>query len=644
MNKMDFKMESEQIAQIMGTVGSPLIVIAELIKNAVDISAKKIDVYYSKKDKEIIVKNDYKGFSISEIEKIYKPGLSSKKKEGYIKNDQGGYLTGSKGLGLLSVFLLCNKAEIYTVSENHKEYKIIMERDNGTVDVSKISDKEIEPYTKIILTNVDEEIISLLSSEAEIRKLRHICTYLYKRNVMYFPDIVLHIPGEKASSVNFACAFPPMSYNITFEFNKEKQELNLSYVGSDNDNKGEISFNRFDIESLKRVLKDCCHIENPINTRTNIEQLLEDFSYVPSFEGRILVYEQKNAGKELKTYGPGVNIYINDYALYNYLAEENDWLGLADFSQRKKATRLKPHNVFGYVNFPCFNESNERLRISNERADFIQDMIYLKLMYLLKGVVMFAIFNIDVADKEKRHNKVHDNGDKKKDNIPAISNEELKIKDEELKIKEDHNSKGNNIILPVPATDLEDSTQGGSCKGEQIYAKDSVVLQGKSISEEKYAPRKSTSDKLEYTVQDGEIIKSIQNNSELGKKINAIVYELSKLSVKNYPYSNAFLFRTLIESATLYASTKEQKIAFTDKALETSVGNALDYFSNNTGKGKKIEVATKQVRAWREAVQKRKLIDLLNGYIHKDYPVDEDLILGMWSTMKSYIIACIKLI
>lgn len=105
-------------------------------------------------------------------------------------------------------------------------------------------------------------------------------------------------------------------------------------------------------------------IKETIPTRTN-DLLLSDFSSVPTFEGRILVYEKSLAGAQLKTYGAGVNVYVNEFALYNYLAEENDWLGLADYSQRKKVTRLKPHNVFGYVNFPEFDENEEILRISN---------------------------------------------------------------------------------------------------------------------------------------------------------------------------------------------------------------------------------------------------------------------------------------
>ena len=55
MTKEKLKMSSAQIAQIMGTVGSPLIVISELLKNAVDASAKNIDVYYDFDSKSISI-------------------------------------------------------------------------------------------------------------------------------------------------------------------------------------------------------------------------------------------------------------------------------------------------------------------------------------------------------------------------------------------------------------------------------------------------------------------------------------------------------------------------------------------------------------------------------------------------------------
>lgn len=54
MAKEKLKMDSAQIARIMGTVGSPLIVISELLKNAVDASAENIDIYYDFDSKSIL--------------------------------------------------------------------------------------------------------------------------------------------------------------------------------------------------------------------------------------------------------------------------------------------------------------------------------------------------------------------------------------------------------------------------------------------------------------------------------------------------------------------------------------------------------------------------------------------------------------
>lgn len=52
-------------------------------------------------------------------------------------------------------------------------------------------------------------------------------------------------------------------------------------------------------------------IKETIPTRTN-DLFLSDFSSVPTFEGKILVYEKSLAGAQLKTYGAGVNVYVNE--------------------------------------------------------------------------------------------------------------------------------------------------------------------------------------------------------------------------------------------------------------------------------------------------------------------------------------------
>ncbi len=630
MAKKQFRMTATQIARTVGTVGSPLIVISELLKNAVDASAKKIDISYDSENSIVAIENDYKGFPIKEIETLFTPGSSSKKTGGNLKNEYGMFLAGSKGLGLLSVFLLCDEAEILTVSADQKIRKVILNKNSGTVE-DDVTDQQFEKnFTRVVLKNVSQEVIDFLSSEIEVRKLRHICSYLYKNKnpEAHFPKMLLHISGQETREINFSCDFPPMLYDVHFCFQKKSGELSFSCDSQGKPiNSQKIVLKKFDLDSLQKTMLSHYGIKETIPTRTN-ELFKEDFSEVPSFEGRVLVYEKGLAGAQLKTYGAGVNVYVNDFALYNYLAEENDWLGLADYSQRKKVTRLKPHNVFGYVNFPCFDENVESLQISNERADFIQDLTFSKLMYLLKGVVMFIIFNIDVADKNPKY-KGASNSDQSKpyeDNTNSL--------EDGGSTADDGSEEEGNAGSDSQAEAGQENSDAGL---DETAENDTDTY----LPENAYKPKQNVRKHLEFTREDGKIINDLKDVSNLCNKIYNIVFELSKLDLQVHRYSIAYLFRALIESSTKYLSQRQSKVVFNDKSLETSVTSALNYFANNHKKD--VPLSKKQIATWRDTVSKRKLIDILNEYIHNELLVDTGFLQETWSTMKGYVIACLSI-
>jgi hypothetical protein len=605
-----FKMDSRQIAEIMGTVGSPLIVIAELIKNAVDASAKNILVSYDLNDRTIVVENDYKGLSINEIENLYMPGISEKKNADNLKNENGMFLTGSKGLGLLSVFLLCNKAAIITTPKDQNTYKILLNKETGTVDEQILKEEFERHFTRIILQEVDIETIRFLSSEPEVRKLRHICTNLYKSNEIPFPQMTLHINNQEPVKINFLCKFPPMLYDINFSYNKNSKQITFC-LNSPNKaiNSEEVIFTDFSLNGLEKVMLEKYKIKYTIPTRTNTNFTFSNFDNVPSFEGRILVYERNSAGSQLRTYGAGVNVYINDFALYNYLAEENDWLGLADYSQRKKNTRVKPHTVFGYVNFPSFNENKEALKISNERADFIQDTIFRKLLYLLKGVVMFSVFNIDVADKNPSY-----------------------------KVSEEEKNNNSNINM---ANDTPPQRNSNNYR-EQNNIDSSVEKLGNSnyTPESLYKPKKNIPKNLIFTKEEGNIIDRLNGVNDLGNKIYNIVFELSKLDLQVHRYSITFLYRALLESATKYYTTKNTSVIFVDNSLEAALVKVINYLSKKHQKGDPLSIKTIQI--WGKKIKDEKLIDSLNQYIHHEHPIDAHLIIESWNSMKGYIIKCLS--
>lgn len=629
MAEQQFTMSSSQIAEIMGTVGSPLIVVSELLKNAVDASAETINICYNRDERTITVENDYKGFTFEEIEKIACPGVSSKKQATNLTNERGMFLTGSKGLGLLSVFLLCERAEIFTAAKDKKIYKITLDKGNGTIEQSITEQVAENEFTKVVLTNVDAEIIDFLSSESEVRKLRHISTYLFKNGQVPFPTIKLHISGQAAQEINFSCKFPPMLYDVRFNYRKEDQTLHFRCISPDKPIcEDEVVFDDFQLPRLQEIMLAKYGIKDTIPTRSN-ELVFSDFSEVPAFEGRILVYEKSLAGAQLKAYGAGVNIYVNEFALYNYLAEENDWLGLADYSQRKKVTRLKPHNVFGYVNFPSFNENKEKLKISNERADFIQDFTFSKLMYLLKGVVMFAIFNIDVADKNPKY----------KDDPPQENPNSTDSANSQRSKDCNDNSQTSTGDDNCSEQEYDRESSGSNDTGAQ--KNEGKDEHGPYSPENSYKPRKATQKSLLFTMHEGEIIETLKDTDDLGNKIYNLVFELSRLDLQVHRHSIAYLYRALLESSTKYLSRKQQQVKFTDNALETSVVSALNYYGNISKKNKPL--SQKTISTWRDAISKRKLIDTLNQYVHNEQPVDALLLQETWNTMKGYIVACLTI-
>ncbi|MBO5169493.1 MAG: ATP-binding protein [Oscillospiraceae bacterium] len=616
-------MSAKAIAKTVGTVGSPLVVISELIKNAVDASATEINIFYDAEGRTITVRNNHKGFSHADIALLHEPGVSNKKTGENLQNEAGMFLTGSKGLGLLSVFLLSQTAEIKTVTEDHCVYIIRLNKENGSVDSTVTQEKSEDFYTEVILKDVDYEIIALLSSESEIKKLRHICTYLYKPELP-FPNMLLNIKGQGKTQINFTCPFPNMLFDVNFHYNKYTQQITFQCISpAKTVNEDEIVFSDFSLEALQDKMRTAYKIKDTIPTRTN-ETPMVSFEDVPSFEGRILVYEKKLAGERLKTYGAGVNIYVNEYALYNYLAEENDWLGLADYSQRKKVTRLKPHNVFGYVNFPEFDESTEKLKISNERADFIQDMTFRKLMYLIKGVIMFAIFNIDVADKNpkyKEHDKEPETGDE---------GENVEVEDTTTPAQQDSQNSssddGGYGTTRFDSAGISSTQENGD--DEQPYK-----------PEEAYAPTPNARRCLEFTSSEGKVIAALKGTDNLGDKIYGLVFELSRLETDKHRYAVTCLYRSLIESATKKFASKYNQVSLESNNLEASVICALNYLGNQIGKNP--NVSDKKIKQCRETVKKSKIIDILNEYIHNETVPDAFKIQESWNTMKEYIMMCL---
>lgn len=153
-----------------------------------------------------------------------------------------------------------------------------------------------------------------------------------------------------------------------------------------------------------------------------------------------------------------------------------------------------------------------------------------------------------------------------------------------------------------------------------------------------YKPRNKKVRQLLFTDVDGRIINRVGSDSDLGKKINSIVFELANMDIERTPYAVTCLYRALIESATKYCSMNNS-IGFHENSLEQSVNAIIKFFLNNAGKKKKYD--EKDTRACLDIVAKRKMISLLNNYIHNEREPDIFLLEDSWKTMKHYIVMCL---
>ena len=270
------------------------------------------------------------------------------------------------------------------------------------------------------------------------------------------------------------------------------------------------------------------------------------------------------------------------------------------------------------------------MRISNERADFIQDLTFSKVMYLLKGVVMFMILNIDVADKNPKYKSQEHQTEADAEPTPH-SNDGTNTNDDakqgEKGTKDNTGNTGN-----APAGD----TSGNSTTATKTQAaSDSSAYEPSGT----YSPKKLTQKSLVFTKVEGQIIDALVDQDDLSNKIHDLVFELYKLDLQVHRHAIAYLFRALLESATKYLSRRQTKVQFNEKALETSVVSALNYFGDQCKTNKQLH--SKTIRTWRDTVTQRKLIDTLNQYIHNEQPVDALLLQETWNTMKGYIITCL---
>lgn len=406
----DVSIADGQLEQLLAVAFAPVAALTELIKNSSDACTNKNDIILisiDTKQKILKIKDNGNGFSKEDIKGLATIGISKKMTNGNILSAIGEPYAGSKGLGFLTAFNLCNKIELNTYSSIDKcGYHLFWEKGSSKITYSE-SDVQITG-TEIILYDISDESIFLLTTNDELIKLylSSITYYLDNNNL---PKIELYkdgarlvlAPKEKIESLYLKNKKKAQKTGYfvakgTFKYSNDK--LTLSY--EDN------ILNLFDFTDEKLELKDYTSLASFAKKNKLYiprlykwhEELLELGPAIDDFEGAYYIWREKKDTSA--DYPPrGIRIYVNNYGLYNYLDKNNDWVHHGQISQNVKATNYKPQNTFGYVTFKLFNESTSRLKISQERNDFSGNIARKKFMHIMCCFVSGIFSQIDITIK-----------------------------------------------------------------------------------------------------------------------------------------------------------------------------------------------------------------------------------------------------
>ncbi|WP_024424016.1 ATP-binding protein [Bacillus safensis] len=410
MNSVEIKMEEANIVEVIGNVTSPFVVLSELIKNGVDANAKSVTVFIDTINRNIRVIDNGDGFTLDDILNIGIVAKSNKKREAFIHNNEGEMLLGNKGLAFYSMFSLGEKIEVTSSNISGQKYYFEWEKGKKKFHYKEVEKDDYSSGTEIFIRGIEEDSILLLSSEKELNKFKHISLYNFQEK-QTIPKVIVLKDGERfdleVENINkFKDEF---NARVIFNYDNKNNILNYKYEINDNRISNKVlSIDLDKANDVNKILEEN-YLIKPIKSFALDDYLTDGLIEkkeisIPDFEGKWFMKRDRRNEKFHK-FEAGIRLYVNKFALYNYLNKNNDWLQLTNVSQVKKNNNFRQHNVYGYVNFDSFNELEEGLKISNERGGFIENVYYHKFLDIIYKYILYITINIDYAVK---NNNFHD--------------------------------------------------------------------------------------------------------------------------------------------------------------------------------------------------------------------------------------------
>ncbi|HWO76229.1 MAG TPA: ATP-binding protein [Bacillus sp. (in: firmicutes)] len=444
MEELKYVIEDSTIAELLGVQNftNEESAILELVKNAFDAQATKLDIIF--KDNELIIKDNGIGMNYKDIKQHWMHiGKSNKNYEIIDKNKKKRVLAGSKGIGRFALSRLGSNITLYSQTNNPDD-KSVLWITNWNRSTLQEKDPLDECGTKIIINGLREKW-----NKVRIEKLIKYLSRTYNDNLME-----INITFENITkSVQKYFVEPKLGYNctskISIKFLSEKCSLVCS-VHSD----------EFKNEAKKYCGNiDLCNYENTVNcfnellndkeillSKFELEQVLRNLG---DFSAEFYFSLKESATKDVEKflykysilperYESGIILYRNSFSITSYDGTK-DWLGLGKRSRLSPAAathptgswRVRENQLAGKVEID--KKTNEMLKDLSNRQGLDENIYYQIFLKILdKGIAEFEryrqsiIRKIDVKNRNvKKDKKVVDKVLKNPNEMKNLSKEEV---------------------------------------------------------------------------------------------------------------------------------------------------------------------------------------------------------------------------
>jgi|Cruoilmetagenom7_1024161.scaffolds.fasta_scaffold17767_2 signal transduction histidine kinase len=428
-NTVPFKARAH-LLKLLGDelIGDDRLAIFELVKNAYDADATRVDVVLElDSDDPKIVVRDYGGHGMDKstiIGKWMEIGTDSKRKENRVRSSKFNRMPlGEKGVGRLAVHKLGTHLTINTRANGKPEYKLEIDWPSLIDGSEYIEDTrvKIEELTKSEVftegqTGTNIEIRNLNTtdwSRGDIRRLKRLLNSLVSpfTEVSEF-TVNLSVPGREKDLLDVLEAQDVLDravwqYNFVIDerglFSYEYKYNPPSLFKELNQNKVQMDDEQLELtpssKSEKTTRKDRDK-QKLFVTEGDMEGIgpISGTFYVFLRERRVL--NALGAYQDIKNYldeQTGVRVYRDGIRVFNYGEDDNDWLDLNTARINAPGEKIGTNMVIGSVELNL--EKSSALKEKTNREGFDNNISYQRLKWIVSSALeKFYLLHRDDRD------------------------------------------------------------------------------------------------------------------------------------------------------------------------------------------------------------------------------------------------------